>query len=141
MDNNEVTISNETVINKETATEQKIEDDGSKADNIDEIKAKEQLHVEQEEKIKEKEAKIKEQINARKEKEEKMFHEQLTNIIRKIYNSLDKRFKDDQLDLVKRQVEVLFALIEQTENTYRYSKDYRDAIDIVLSLIVGGKFI
>lgn len=65
----------------------------------------------------------------------------MDKIINDIYKNLEQKYKDEQLILIKKQVKLLFDIIQQTEKKYQYSHDYREAIDIILGLIISGKFI
>ena len=65
----------------------------------------------------------------------------MDKLIEKIYKQLEQKYKDDQLILIKKQVKLIFDIIQQTEKKYQYSKDYREAIDIILGLIISGKFL
>lgn len=65
----------------------------------------------------------------------------MDKIINDIYKNLEQKYKDEQLILIKKQVKLLFDVIQQTEKKYQYSHDYREAIDIILGLIISGKFI
>ena len=65
----------------------------------------------------------------------------MNELIEKIYKQLEQKYKDDQLILIKKQIKLIFDIIQQTEKKYQYSKDYREAIDIILGLIISGKFL
>jgi len=59
----------------------------------------------------------------------------------KVIESLKQFFKEEDIKLIVNQLNVLYSLISRTELRYQYSKDYRDALDIIMGLIIGGKFI
>ena len=59
----------------------------------------------------------------------------------KVKESLKQFFDDDQIQLIMHQLNITYNLISKTEMRYQYSKDFRDAIDIIMGLIIGGKFI
>lgn len=60
---------------------------------------------------------------------------------KKVIESLKQFFKDDEIKLIVKQLNVLYDIIARTELRYQYSKDYREALDIIIGLIIGGKFI
>ena len=60
---------------------------------------------------------------------------------KKIIESLKQFFNDDQIKIIVSQLNVLYDIISRTELRYQYSKDYRDAIDIIMGLVIGGKFL
>ena len=59
----------------------------------------------------------------------------------KILKSLEAHYSGERLELVKRQLDSLFELLEVTEVRYQYSKDYRDGIDSMIGLIISGKML
>lgn len=58
-----------------------------------------------------------------------------------INESLKQFFNDDQIALINKQLHVLYTVIAHTDGRYQYSKDYRDAIDTIMGLVIGGKMI
>ena len=58
-----------------------------------------------------------------------------------IIESLKNHFEDDQIAEINKQLHVLYAVIAHTEDRYKYSKDYRDAIDTIMGLVISGKFL
>lgn len=58
-----------------------------------------------------------------------------------INESLKQFFNDDQIALINKQLHVLYTVIAHTDGRYQYSKDYRDAIDTMMGLVIGGKMI
>ena len=54
---------------------------------------------------------------------------------------LSKYYKDDKLEEVKHHMAVILDLINTNTNRYNFSKDYKDAIDHVIGLIIAGKFL
>lgn len=59
----------------------------------------------------------------------------------KIMDSLKPFFETEQITLIMSQLNTIYSIITKTEMRYQYSKDYRDAIDIIMGLIIGGRFI
>ena len=69
---------------------------------------------------------------------------QVKNMIKvdqEILDSLKKYYEGEKLDLVKRQLDTLCFVLTHTEQRYQYSKDYREAMDTIMGLIVAGKFL
>lgn len=60
---------------------------------------------------------------------------------KKVIESLKPFFKENEIQLIVKQLNVLYDVIARTELRYQYSKDYREALDIIIGLIIGGKFI
>ena len=60
---------------------------------------------------------------------------------KKVIESLKQFFNDNQIKIIINQLNILYNIISRTELRYQYSKDYRDAIDIIMGLIIGGKFL
>ena len=58
-----------------------------------------------------------------------------------ILKSLETHYSGEKLELIKRQLDSLFELLEVTETRYKYSKDYRDGIDSMIGLIISGKML
>lgn len=58
-----------------------------------------------------------------------------------INESLKQFFNDDQIALINKQLHVLYTVIAHTDGRYQYSKDYRDALDTIMGLVIGGKMI
>ena len=54
---------------------------------------------------------------------------------------LSKYYQGEKLEKVKKHMETILDLINTNANRYSFSKDYKDAIDHVIGLIIVGKFL
>lgn len=70
---------------------------------------------------------------------------QLQNKLREtdqvIIDSLKKHFQEEDINKINKQLHTLYAIIAHTEGRYQNSKDYRDAIDMIMGLVIAGKFL
>lgn len=91
------------------------------------------INNEQEEKIK--------NDNSSKNIEDAELHNRLQRVINIIAKSLERHFQGEQLSCIQRQINALFMLIEANEPKYKYSADFREAIDLFLALVVSGRLL
>ena len=62
-------------------------------------------------------------------------------ISKEILNEVLQHHPEDKHQLLKLQILAIEDTIDKHINRYKYSSDFRDAIDIVLSEILQGKYL
>ena len=67
--------------------------------------------------------------------------EKLNELDKTIIDALRKKYNEQEIEIITRQLQVMYKVIAKTELKYQHSTDYREALDMIMNLIVAGQLL